>query len=161
MNRWWERASCRGLGGGDDDLFFPDETTTTMPTAACVMCFECPVKLECRMEGYAESFGYWGNTSADWRVRNRRKIFRRLWPIQTMALDEHESLRTMLRALVVRSKGDIIKGMYLAGFNRAEVTAFADFTPLDRRAHATIARQEKQHTTYAWRLAQRTPVGAL
>lgn len=124
------------------------------------MCFDCPVKLQCRLEGYAEGHGYWGNTSADWRTRTRRAIFRRMWPTQVLALDDHAELRYRVRQLVAKCGGDVISAMYRAGFVRAEVKLFADYTPLDRRAEAAIMRQERDRTSYGWRQAQRAPIGA-
>lgn len=72
---WRDRASCAGLGLSN--LFFPDDNGSGAPLSAVYRtCYECPVRMECRVAGIAEEDGIWGNSSP----KERRPVRQLLRP---------------------------------------------------------------------------------
>ena len=66
---WREHAACKGM---DVSLWYPETGEGTAGEAKAV-CFECPVRAECLIEGMGERWGVWGGVTE----RDRRAIRRR------------------------------------------------------------------------------------
>ena len=164
---WTDGAACRGLGnivaGSGPDFFFDRvlaedrEDASELRRLRALMCFDCPVKLSCRLEGYAEVEGYWGNTSARYRRDTRRHFLGRLFP---EAFRRHASAEdvegsapdyTRLRQYVTSvSDSCNIRATLLAdGFTPSEVAVFEAPSPWDRQAERAVARQERQRARVA------------
>lgn len=148
---WTHDASCQGLAPvhpekEDVDIFFghPNEGTHM---ALVSMCHACPVKMECRMEGYGETSGRWGNTSAHWRRLRRVAIFGRLCGKMTVASEEPafewwmRSVRELVRLLASHPSGDMAQAMSDYGFNDEEIAMFMEDTAWDREASGAAARR--------------------
>ncbi|MHB1098901.1 MAG: WhiB family transcriptional regulator [Burkholderiales bacterium] len=149
---WTGQAACRGLApvhpsSDGDDLFFSPANEDTN-NAIVSMCYRCPVKLQCRMEGYAEMDGRWGNTSADWRKRQRVAIFGRLCGKMTVASEEPgfewwmREVRELVLLVASHPSGDMRQAMKDCGFNEKEITMFLKDTAWDADAERAAARRE-------------------
>lgn len=72
MERWWERAACRGM---PIELFFPGRGDTSIREALAV-CADCPVREECLDDALSHSregtYGIWGGMSERQREYARR-----------------------------------------------------------------------------------------
>lgn len=68
---WQEQAACRGHE--HPEWWFPSKDDAWKVKLAKEICAGCPVKLECRAAGMAESDGVWGGLSERDRTRARGK----------------------------------------------------------------------------------------
>lgn len=148
---WTGQAACKGLApvhpeNDDDDPFFSQPRNGTHMTLTA-MCHGCPVKMECRMEGYAEADGRWGNASARHRNRTRAAIFGRLFGRMTVQGDGEfqpwmDDFRELARLLASHPSGDMRQAMKDCGFNEKEITMFLKDTAWDADAERAAARRE-------------------
>lgn len=141
-NPWWMQAACRGL---DTELFFDNEGYEGTTQAVARMCFDCPVMVTCRLAGYAEYHGMWGNTLPTHRDRNRSAIFRRLFGRELDADDGLGAFRRAIYNLIERGS-DVLATMRDYGFTSAEIGTFLQSNHLEGRAEESTARQEKLTT---------------
>lgn len=147
-NPWWRDAACQGL---DIDLFYRDELQHKPDTTVARMCYDCPVMVTCRVAGYGEYFGYWGNTGPNHRKETRHRIFRRLFAKELDADDDLYSFRRALTALIERGK-DVLKSMREVGFNQQEIELLLSLTSADKKALSSIYKRELFTTTdYTYR----------
>jgi WhiB family redox-sensing transcriptional regulator len=75
-NRFMKDAACKGL---DRDMFFPERGANTSIKKAKEVCAVCPVREECLRFAMNNriDFGVWGGVSANQRIRNARKAWRK------------------------------------------------------------------------------------
>lgn len=146
IKRWWRDSACLGI---DTELFFPEDGHT-FDRAQAMTCYDCPVKWECRLIGYAEDHGIYSNTAGEPRRKARRAIFGRLWPVAARMLDDHTELRYLLERLA-KQPGDVIRNMRAAGFNKHEIGMFMADTRRDEYAKERIAKERRQKTGQHWR----------
>lgn len=147
---WRDQASCAGI---DTEAFFPDDRSGQMSTTLARVCFDCPVKMECRLAGYGEGWGFFGNVSAHERADKRYKIFGRVFPGLTWNDEDHDGLRRKLSNML-KSGDSVGRILRKAGLNGEEIALFFSLSSMDRRAMKSIKTQEYQRTTALWRRTQ-------
>lgn len=139
---WHDQASCKGL---PLEMFFrAEEGKSTGPVSGprAVMCYDCPVKLECRLAGYAEDHGDWGNTSPSEREKYRSAIFQNSVPYPLASREDTERARFREWIYeVLRKGGDVLQNLRDQGLGEYEISLFASRSPMDIRAMKTIKRQ--------------------
>jgi hypothetical protein len=151
-NPWWMDAACKGI---DTELFFSSNAT---PNAQVKMCFDCPVKVTCRLAGYAEYTGDFGNTNPSYREETRMKIFGRVMRKELVADDDLRTFRSRINDLIERGK-DVVRGLRDEGLNDAEINLFLADTASDRKAKALFANQQTFTTSnQTYRKARRGDV---
>jgi len=144
---WSDQASCKGI---NTDMFFPEDRSGQMSTTLARVCYDCPVKFECRLVGYGEGDGFWGNVSAHERIEKRYKIFGRVLHRFATNDDDHAGLRQHLSNLL--EAGATVKhALRRLGLNDEERRLFFSMSSMDRRAAKSVKTQEYQRTTALWR----------
>ena len=130
---WVDDAACKGF---DTDGFYPEarnQTLTTALSSTARVCYECPVKLHCRIAGLGEPYGIFGNSTP--RERSDMRVRMGLTTPASTALQETGSLAAIRYATVRlmdrahRLGVDPVGVMKTAGYKHAE-DLYAD-TPMD------------------------------
>lgn len=134
-NPWWKEAACKGI---DTEMFFDEGATSK---AQVKMCFDCPVKVTCRLAGYAEYYGEFGNTNPSYREATRTKIFDRVMHKELVADDDLRTFRRRIYDLIERGK-DVIRSLRDEGLNDEEIDLFLADTHSDKRAKELFANQQ-------------------
>ena len=115
------------------------------------MCYDCPVKLNCRLVGYAEWYGKWGNTSEHDRDALRPHIFGRLFDVGGVVMVD--PMRPVLRRIA--ASDDVVAGMLDYGFTPDEVDLFLAPTHMDVRAERIVTKHSEFTTgSVRFRLGQ-------
>lgn len=146
-SRWRDRASCHGMypvgeQGEDVDEHDPMFSSSAHPVYGEVvarMCHDCPVKLNCRLVGYAEWYGKWGNTSAHDRDETRSLIFGRLFDVGGAVLVD--LMRPVLEDIA--REDDVLAAMLDYGFTPDEVDWFTAPTHMDVRAERIVSKHSE------------------
>lgn len=159
MTRWEDRASCHGMypvgeSGDNVDEHDPMFSASAHPLYGEVvarMCHDCPVKLNCRLVGYAEWYGKWGNTSEHDRDALRTPIFGRLFDVGGVVMVD--PMRPVLRNIA--ASDDVVAGMLDYGFTPDEVDLFLAPTHMDVRAERIVTKHSEFTTgSVRFRLGQ-------
>ena len=149
---WTRDAACQGLApvnpvtDTDDPFFSQPRNGTHMAMQS--MCHACPVKMQCRMEGYGEEHGRWGNASERHRNRTRIDIFGRVYGRMTQAQDTGlfeewmSDFRELVRLLAGHPSGDMGEAMKDYGFNDREISMFTKDTAWDRDAKRYASKRK-------------------
>lgn len=141
---WMEQASCRAM---NNDMFFPaDNGEGAEYSAVYRTCFECPVKMQCRVAGIGEKHGIWGGSSPTER-RAYRNYVTPLLP-NLAAYDWDDRIREWTDAVLYRSDHgtDLVQALLDAGLSKFGVQAVFANTNGDRFAMRTLAKQEEVTT---------------
>jgi WhiB family redox-sensing transcriptional regulator len=147
---WTDRAACKGT---DTDTFFNDRGKGLAPTLIVRICQDCPIKYECRLAGYAEYDGYWGNSTARERNRSRVSIFGRVYGLfSRIDEDNLDNFRQWVNA-ILRKKGTLHSRLKAAGLNDQEIGMFFKRTKMDERGARLLARQDNFKTDHNWALS--------
>lgn len=141
VNPWWEQASCQGL---DTNMFFRDDEWSkgSFPEAAARMCFTCPVMVTCRLAGYGEYYGDYGNQPPHERDKIRWSIFGRLFKNEMNRDDDLRGLRSQINKIIEMGT-DVLASMRKVGFNEEEIALLMHTTTNDKRAMKTLEKHEK------------------
>lgn len=138
---WTEQASCRGL---NDDTFFPADNGQGVSYSAMYRtCFDCPVKMQCRVAGISERDGVWGNASPIERRTYRRIITPVIPNIGGQEWDG--PMREWSYAVLDRAERgvDLTQALMDGGLSRYDVQALYAPTFGDRFSLKSISKQEK------------------
>lgn len=141
---WEAKASCYGLM---DDTFFPANNGEGAELSAVYRtCFDCPVKLMCRVAGIGEKDGIWGGSSPTER-RVYRNFVTPLIPNLT-SYEWDEQIRAWTDRVLDRAERgmDLVVSLQRSGLGEDGVAAILANTNGDRFAMRTFARQEEVTT---------------
>lgn len=139
-----EQASCRGL---NNDTFFPNDNGQGVEYSAVYRtCYDCPVKMQCRVAGIGERDGIWGGASISERRLYRRIITPIVPGIGGFQWDE--PMNEWTQAVLERNNNgtDLTEALMDAGLTRSEVDALYAPTVGDRFALRSISKQENIRT---------------
>ena len=141
---WEAQASCYGLM---DDTFFPDVNGDGAELSAMYRtCFDCPVKLMCRVAGIGEKSGIWGGSSPTER-QAYRNIVSAIIP-NISSYEWYDQLRAWTDRVLDRAERgmDLAESLKRSGLDEYGVAAVFANTNGDRFAMRTFARQDEVTT---------------
>lgn len=145
-SHWSDPAACKG---SDTEEFFPNHKGPA-PSAVVRTCYDCPIKYECRLAGYAESYGWWGNSHATERNRSRMSIFGRVYASTSFTDEDNlEGFRGWVNA-ILKKTGALHDRLSDAGLNDREIGMFFQRTEMDNRGAKYMAKQSGFTTDEHW-----------
>jgi WhiB family redox-sensing transcriptional regulator len=142
---WEARASCYGLM---DDTFFPaDNGKGAEFNTVYRVCYDCPVKMMCRVAGIGERDGIWGGASPTERQVYRRFVTPLIPDLTSYEWDER--IRAWTDAVLYRVdyRGmDLTDSLAQGGLGQHEIDTLFALTNGDRVALRFLVRQEEVTT---------------
>lgn len=136
---WQTQASCTGI---DTEMFFTADDQSHQGVeflALARTCYDCRVRLECRLSGIAEGYGVWGNSSP----RERMAMRVRMVPRGSVMAADLDRVRTWISGLLgqVNAGHELMDVLVDAGISGDGIKALLSETMGDRRARRSISEQ--------------------